>query len=562
MKRRLSLRQQISLLVGLLCLGIVTVAATGAAFIAHRQTKQNVMTGAAEAAGTLAAVLDRGMAERFREIRNLANMQPLEGMWSGDRASVRLVLDQLQSTFPDYSWIGFATKDGIVQASTGRLLEGESVAARPWFQDGLKGPTVGDVHEAKLLERLLKPGNSGEPLRFVDVAAPVKNSAGDIIGVVGAHLNWAWARERLQILISDESNQWSGAISILAQDGTVLLGPGMNTKPFSDNRLAAMIKEGRGSFEDESNVENYLTGFAVTRGYRDYPGLRWIVVSRQPETVAFAAARSMVWTIAGIGLAAALAGILFAMFIAQSVSRPIGLIIEAADRIGRDPTISLPPHATGSREIVRLSAALRSLVRRAGAAEQRALDNATKHEEDVSKLTQLAETDALSGLLNRRGFNLLAEDAFEQFRRSGRTFAVLILDIDFFKRVNDTYGHPTGDDVIRGVGETLSRTLRPVDKVCRFGGEEFVVLVREAGREGIMTVAQNLRRAVESQTMESRGMTLSVTVSVGGAIVADTDRDIQDVIERADSALYEAKASGRNRAVIAGLQPQLATAVA
>lgn len=562
MMRHLTLRQQITILVGLLCLSLVCAAAAGAAYIAYRQTKQEIMADSAEAASTLAAILDRGMSERFREIRNLANMQPLKGIWASDQPRVRQVLDQLQSSYPDYSWIGFAKPDGTVLASTRGLLEGVSVAERPWFKDGLKSPAVGDVHEAKLLDKLLRPVDSTEPLRFVDFAAPVHGESGELLGVIGSHLNWGWARERLQIILARDGGARPEAIWILSNDGTVLLGPERTTKPFSDERIAVMKQAQAGTFEDDSGSEAVLTGFALTKGYRDYPGLGWIVVSRQPENIAFAAARNIVWPILTLGVVVAILGVMVALFIAQGVAKPLRTITEAADRIGRDPTISLPPYATGSREIIRLSRALRSLIRRAGAAEEKVLAATNQHEKDISDLTRLAETDALSGLLNRRGFELLGDDAFDQFKRYGRGFAVLLVDIDFFKKVNDTYGHAAGDEVIRVIGETLTSHVRPSDKVSRFGGEEFVVLLRETGREGIITVAQQLRRAVETSRTIYRDQTLAITISVGGALVTNDDRDIRDVLERADSALYEAKAAGRNRVIVAGLQPQLASAVA
>jgi diguanylate cyclase (GGDEF)-like protein len=180
----------------------------------------------------------------------------------------------------------------------------------------------------------------------------------------------------------------------------------------------------------------------------------------------------------------------------------------------------------------------------------------------VTALRQLAETDALSGLLNRRGFSLLADDAFSLNRRSERSLAVLLLDIDLFKKVNDAYGHAAGDAVIQAVGIALTKALRSSDIIARFGGEEFIVLVREMDANGIITIAQNLRRAIEALPIEHQEQRLSITISIGGAMAHAADRDIQDVIERADGALYKAKAAGRNRVVIDGLQIQLAAAVA
>ncbi len=560
--RHRSLRQQVTLLVGILCFALVCILAAGAAYIAQSRVRDIVMGHEAQQAALIANSLDRGMFERYREARNLAVMPALKAIWTGDPATIRQTLEQLQSSYPDYAWIGYATPDGTVRAATQGMLEGQSVQARPWFQDGLKGPAVGDVHEAKLLAKLLGPSPNNEPFRFVDVAAPVRDDAGRVVGVIGVHLSWTWADETRQSILASQPQAGGKSIWILSGDGTMLLGPDIGSRPFPEDRIQAMRQGKAGAFEDEAGQKSMLTGFAVAEGYRDYPGLNWIVISRQPDSVAFAATRGIVWMIMGLGCAIAAIGLVCALLIAKGVVRPLQTIIEAANRIGRDPTISQLPRVTGSLEIVQLSSALRSLLRRAGAAEQQVIATSTQHEKDVTALRHLAETDALSGLLNRRGFNLLADDAFNLYRRYQRPLAVLILDIDFFKAVNDTYGHAAGDAVIRTIGATLMKTLRASDKVARFGGEEFVVLVHEVDTGGIITVAQNLRRVVEALTIDHQEHRISVTISVGGAIARHSDADVQAVIERADAALYMAKTAGRNRVVIDGLQIQLATAVA
>jgi diguanylate cyclase (GGDEF)-like protein len=560
--RHQSLRQQLTLLVSVLCLALMCILAAGAAYIAQSRVRQIVMHQTAQEAALTASILDRGMFERYREARNLAAMQPLKSIWSDHPAQIRQVLEHLQTSYPDYAWIGFATPDGIVRAATQGMLEGQSVQARPWFQDGLKNPAVGDVHEAKLLAKLLGPAPNNEPFRFVDVAAPVHDAAGNLAGVIGVHLSWAWADEARQAILGAQSRMTGKSIWILSGDGTMLLGPETGSKPFSEDEIRTMRQSGAGAFEDQAASEAMLTGFAVASGYRDYPGLNWIIVSRQPDSIAFAATKGIVWTILGLGCGIALIGLVCTLFIAKRVTRPLRAIIEAANRIGRDPATSQLPRVSGSSEIVQLSAALRSLLRRAGAAEQKVIATSSQHAKDVTALRHLAETDALSGLLNRRGFSFLAEDAFSLYRRYERPLAVLILDIDFFKKVNDTYGHAAGDAVIQAIGVTLTKTLRTSDKVARFGGEEFVVLVHEVDSGGIITVAQNLRRAIEALTVEYQDHNLSVTVSIGGAIARRSDGDVQEVLERADAALYKAKAAGRNRVMIDGLQIQLATSVA
>ncbi|MBM6593308.1 sensor domain-containing diguanylate cyclase [Microvirga pudoricolor] len=568
MVRRLSLRSQITILVGLLCFGLACALALSSAYIARERAIGRITQASTVAAQTLANILDQGMAERYREVRNIAQLLPLREIWNRDPAEIRPVLEQLKVSFPAYAWIGFARPDGTVHAATYRMLEGQSVAARPWFQDGLHGPAVGDVHEAKLLAGILGPSPDNEPFRFVDVAAPVHNRDGTLAGVLGAHLSWSWASEMRGDLLNQSRNP-DQEIWILSGDGTVLLGPKTGTKPFTEPQVRAMLRQTSGAFEDTRDGQVFLTGYAVADGYRDYPGFNWIILSRQPKQVAFAYAQQIAATILALGFAVALMGILATSLIAAKLVKPLQILTDAADRIGRDPSVRAFPRVGGSREVARLASSLRSLMRRAGLAERRVLETEQRsqaahaqHEKDLTALRSLAETDALSGLLNRRGFDLFSQDAVDQFQRYGRNFAVLMADIDFFKKVNDTYGHAAGDEAIRAIARTLSEHLRPTDKVARFGGEEFVVLIREIGQEGVLTVAQNLRRAVELQDIVSGEHRFSVTISIGGALIGPADRDVQDLIERADVALYGAKTSGRNRVVIDGLGPRLASSAA
>jgi len=568
MLRKFSLRFQITLLVSLLCLGLSCALALGAAYIARERAISRIVQGTTDTARTLANVLDQGMSERYREVRNLAGLLPLREVWSREPGEVRPILEQLKQAFPAYAWLGFARPDGTVHAATQRMLEGQSVAARPWFQQGSRGPAVGDVHEAKLLAGLLGPAPGNEPFRFVDVAAPVYDRDGTLAGVLGAHLSWSWAAEARNDLL-DQTSYPGQDISIMSSDGTVLLGPGTGTKPFSAPQIQVMLGQKTGSFQDEQSGQTFLTGFAVADGYRDYPGFNWIVLSRQPKDVAFDFAQRIAATILALGLGIAFIGVLVTSVIAAKLVRPLRDLTDAADQIGRDPSVRSLPRVGGSLEVAQLSSSLRSLMRRAGLAERRALESeqrslaaTAQHEKDLVAMRSLAQTDALSGLLNRRGFDLFAQDAMEQFRRQGRNFAILMADIDFFKKVNDTHGHAAGDEAIRVIARTLTQSLRGTDKVARFGGEEFVILIREIGHEGVQSVAQNLRRAVEAQDIACGDQQLSVTISIGGAVSAATDRDVQDVIERSDTALYEAKRTGRNRVVLDGLGPRLATSAA
>jgi diguanylate cyclase (GGDEF)-like protein len=131
-------------------------------------------------------------------------------------------------------------------------------------------------------------------------------------------------------------------------------------------------------------------------------------------------------------------------------------------------------------------------------------------------------------------------------RRHRGDLTLLVVDIDHFKRVNDRFGHAAGDAVIRKVGEILRDCVTAADKVARFGGEEFVVLLRAIGTGEAGSIAERMRAAVEAMAVPRAGQDIGVTVSIGAATASAADTDLEAIIERADKALYDAKSRGRN----------------
>lgn len=172
----------------------------------------------------------------------------------------------------------------------------------------------------------------------------------------------------------------------------------------------------------------------------------------------------------------------------------------------------------------------------------------------VHKLETMATTDGMTGLLNKRAMLDAAGAKVAAAVRFGRKLSVLICDIDFFKKVNDTYGHDVGDVVIRGLGEILKRQKRTTDVVARFGGEEFVVLCEETDEKGAMLLAERIREELAATSFHSAGVAFKVTCSVGFATFAvgangnaELGKDWDSLFKAADEALYVSKRSGRNR---------------
>lgn len=164
----------------------------------------------------------------------------------------------------------------------------------------------------------------------------------------------------------------------------------------------------------------------------------------------------------------------------------------------------------------------------------------------VDELQQLALTDTLTAVGNRRYLEMQIEARLNEWRRHELPFGVLMVDIDLFKNVNDTYGHDAGDQVLAMVARTLSFGARGTDVVARFGGEEFVVVLTHADPDRLTTTGQRLRQLIAASRLMIGRQPIEVTVSIGG-IMAEPGDDQNSLLRRVDAALYEAKKSGRNR---------------
>jgi two-component system, cell cycle response regulator len=175
----------------------------------------------------------------------------------------------------------------------------------------------------------------------------------------------------------------------------------------------------------------------------------------------------------------------------------------------------------------------------------------------VSRLEEQATTDGLTGLLNKRALIRAAERRIKAAARFGKPLSVLVTDIDFFKKVNDTYGHDVGDVVIKGLGEVLRRVQRDTDISGRFGGEEFVVVCEQTDEEGAMNLAERIRKELEGTTFQTELGPLRVTCSLGVATFPSSGKDWESLFKATDEALYVSKRGGRNRVTV--WRPRLKT---
>jgi len=561
MRGPLSLRGQLSLVLGGLALAILAAVGGYLGSLATDElytAQQSAVRATAQAAAELLATQLR---DREREIE-LLSIAPylVDGVL--DSQLVRDALERRQALHDEFAWLGVASPDGTVLQATCGMLAGRSVAQREWFVAARERVYVGDVHEAKLLATLLPAQPNGEPTRFIDFAAPIRDAEGRLRGVVAAHAHWRWVTGIVEGMARRQLPGSGIDALILDREGRVLYPEAMkvalaNGEAVLPTHLANGRVEGMLRFGDKE----FLTSEA-TLPARTNAELGWRIVARQPLEQALRPVRDLRRELVLLGAMMAAALTLAALLLARRISQPVEQLARIAKRVETERRIPDFPDHPGARELAQLSDAMQSMARSLLDTEQQLQKTNATLEAQVEQRTaelqaanatleHLATRDALTGLHNRRSLDARLAQAQALDRRygaNGRVHGLLLIDIDHFKRVNDDFGHPAGDAVLRQVAQLLQSSVRVTDVAARFGGEEFAVLLPElAGPLEAVVAAEKIRAAVEAATFPEVG---KVTISVGVSLASPEDEFVGPLIARADAALYEAKRGGRNAVVL------------
>jgi len=275
----------------------------------------------------VADILDREMLERYREIK-FASTLPTITDETISKEEKRALIQKIRDSYNHHEWIGFALPDGTLYVGTNGYLEGKNVSARPWLPAGLKGPYIGDVHDALLLAKLL-PNTSGEAIYFTDVAFPVKNKEGKVIGVLCTHLKWQWTRNMIRSISKEHDTD----IYLLSQNGLVLVGPGdSERKEFKDisPNAAKAFRDGQTGYKviNWKAGEKYLTAHTISKGFDEYKGFGWKVVVRKPYDKAFAVAENNSKKILIASILAGIIGALLGIILANRISSPLTKLVD------------------------------------------------------------------------------------------------------------------------------------------------------------------------------------------------------------------------------------------
>lgn len=504
------------------------------AWISYRENKRALTAKASEELLGLSAQaareLDLWTKERRYDLRvfsssyevteNLERIPRVggEAVHSG-RAYQRLTdyLNSVRDRFVDYGELLVLDPHGHIVASSAKTPR--ALALPPDWQTQMRGDN---------LVLSVPYWDSTDSRPEMVVAVPIRPASGRLLGAITARVNLRGVADTLKRFAPGETGQVylmgeTGRL-IVSSRGTSAEVMKLQYKPDDTHWLLA--REGR-AIQFAS-----VTGERVVGSVRHVPGLDWIVVTEIPTAEAFlqvARLRNMTFLIvAALFVAVGALGYLLGLLIVRPLTR---LTQGAAKVAAGDLQVDLPVVTGG--EVGYLTQVFNDMVAKLRAG----------HEE----LERLSATDPLTGLFNRRRMMEALDNEVRRSRRLKHTFAVLMADVDHFKRYNDAHGHPAGDAVLKQVATVLRESTRDVDVVARYGGEEFFVLMPETEGEGAADVADRVRSRLAKEKMSGGNVTLSFGVAEFPA-----HGDVgETLIAIADAALYQAKREGRDRVALA-----------
>lgn len=475
----------------------------------------------------------------------------------------RSMLEQVHEAQPAYEWMGFLNTAGTVAFAIHGELEGIDAAQDKLFLLARERPYVSTARQLKA-----EDGSESSSGRRMDIemAVPVSGDEARFLGVLGVRLSWQWTQQISEELLWPALNQRKIELFLFDANGEPLLTPpGLHVDPLLSDALLDRVSTIRWS-----DGEEYLTVGVRSTGYRDYPGLGWTVLVRQPVSVALAPLLESKRQILVVGYFVIVVFGFLGWLLARRISRPLMLLASMAERLLLEK-VGTMPDVRAYREVNTLADSLGHLLSRL-AEEKRKLAslNSTLEEQVrvrthlleeanehlvktlaerhalIGQLETLARTDTLTNLPNRRAFFERAELEMRRADRHPAPQCLIAIDIDYFKKINDRYGHDGGDQVLRCFAKTALATLRDADLLARIGGEEFMVLLPETDLPAAEMVAERLRQALAHLHVDYQDQLIRFTVSLGIARL-NAGENLKTWMNHADAALYYAKGAGRNR---------------
>jgi diguanylate cyclase (GGDEF)-like protein len=521
---------------------LVTIIPTGlTAWISYSQNRkaleEKISQELLSASSQSAREIDVWLKERLYDLRVFASSYEVtENLSKGSQRSIRQArlndyLNSVRERLPDYEELVVVNPQGRVVGTSAKQAHPVQLPA-DWAKElAANDALVGKAYWDRSLGR-----------GILVVAVPVQRADGAMMGALVARLNLRGVEDGLRAFAPSTSGQ----MYLLNLDGSLIASSSTSSAQVMRTKLNQKVLDRLKA--REASIVNYesIVETDVVGSLKRVPRVRWAILAEIPADSAYWQVlrfRNMTLMIVG-GLLFAVS--LIAYRLGVLIVRPLERLTKGASEVANgDLAVDLP---AAKGEVGDLTLVFNHMVERLrlGRQELDAVNEELRNKNEELKL--LSTVDALTGLHNRR---YLTQRLSEELLRSYRekcSFTVLMADVDEFKKYNDAFGHPAGDEVLRKVANILLGSTRAVDCTARYGGEEFAVLLTDTVGEGALQVAERIRMRVAAEEFPGR----KITISIGMAEFPVHGHSAEAVISRADEALYAAKRAGRDRIERAG----------
>ena len=480
--------------------------------------------------------IDLWLKERLYDVRVFAssyevteNIERARRTDGGGQAGARLngYLTSVGERFPDYNELLVIDRQGQ-RLATSAERPGDIHLPPGWLDRvAADQAVIGDAYWDEQL---------GQPLMTVTV--PVTAADRTFVGALVANVTY---RAVLTILLVFAPGE-SGNLYVIAPDGAAIVSSGGDARPFAERKLASATTELL--FGSEGSPVTYADrdGNEVIGTLKRVPRLDWAVVAEIPAKEAYAQIVQLrdVTALLVMGLLVVVGFIAYRLGLL--IVRPLDRLTAGAREVAAgDLAVDLP---VGKGEVGYLTEVFNGMVYRL--------------REGRQQLEHLVVTDPLTGISNRRHLMETLESEMGRASRAKAPFAILMADIDRFKKFNDTHGHIAGDEALKAVAEILQEATRGIDRVARYGGEEFLVVLPETGIDGAVRAAERIHERLAKRGVAVGEQSVTLTLSTGVAEFPTDGDSPESLIASAHAALYQAKRGGRDRVVRSSRRRQTA----
>lgn len=439
-------------------------------------------------------------------------------------ASIKKITDYLslvQAEFDEYKRLILLDSNGVIITQSTRL-ENSFTLPGNWREQL-------DENNIVISETMCNEESNESCLTII---VPILSDKNRMIGLLASELTIKAVKSIFNaISIPDYSN-----LLLINKDGYSRFSTSRETQnlsPHVNSKDLAMLLDKPINFTIYTNAENVKV-IGITASIQKFP---WNILIDKNYDLTFAEVnvlKKIIFIIA-IMLVSIFGGI--AYLVSQSILNPLKQLIAGANKVAAgDLDFELP--ASKNDELGFAISIFNAMV-----------THLRRSHEEKEKLLRI---DSLTKLFHRKHMMEILTLQIERYRRNQKPFSVFMADLDFFKKINDNYGHPAGDAVLRKVGTILNKALRSVDTAGRYGGEEFIIILDEIGEHGAIQTAERIRNAIQESEVRIEGAIIKFTISIGTVTISNNADTEESLINMADKALYQAKNSGRNRVCSSG----------